>query len=127
MWQVSVRVHPKVCLYRFAREGLNNAFQHAGGNAQTIRESVTNGRLSIEITDGGPTAAFTKVQHLHGGHHDHVRQGLIGLRDRVESLGGQFSFTMSPRGSRLRAEFDLGLINLMPEKVHEQHDPYRHD
>jgi len=114
---VPIEVPPslKVCLYRFAQEGLNNAFQHAGGNAQTIRESVTNGRLSIEITDGGPTAAFTKVQHLHGGHHDHVRQGLIGLRDRVESLGGQFSFTMSPRGSRLRAEFDLGLINLMPE------------
>ena len=113
-------------MHRFAREGLNNAFQHAGGNARTIRESVTNGRLSIEITGGGPIAAIMKVQNPHRGHHDHVRQGLIG-RDRVQSLGGQCSFTMTPHGSRLGAEFDLGLINLMPEKVHEQHDPYRHD
>jgi len=68
-----------------------------------------------------------KVQNPHGGHHDHVRQGLIGLHDHVQSLGGQFSFTMTPHGSRLGAEFDLELINLMPEKVHEQHDSNRHD
>lgn len=77
----------KICVYRFVQEGLNNAFRHAGGDGQTVMAHLTEGKLSVRVTnkvrtDDPPGMADEKI-------------GLQGLRDRVESLGGQFSFAIA--------------------------------
>jgi signal transduction histidine kinase len=75
----------KACLYRFAQEGLNNAFRHAGGHGQEIVAEAVGDRIEVSILDRGPGLGGSTTSSEDGG------QGLIGLRDRVESLGGEFS------------------------------------
>src|SRR5262249_27602043 len=91
----------KICLYRFAQEGLNNAFRHADGNGQVLRAHCDSGLLEVEISDNGPTSSMRQTSASSG-------LGLAGLRGRIESLGGLFEFTSQPcRGARLTARFDL--------------------
>ena len=91
----------KICLYRFAQEGLNNAFRHAEGNGQALCARCNDGLLEVEITDAGPTSSAKQTSTASG-------LGLAELRGRIESLGGLFEFTSEPcRGARLTARFNL--------------------
>ncbi len=75
----------KICAYRFIQEGLNNAHRH--GQAEKCRLSAYSkgDQLIISLKDNG--IGFRKSKLTHGGAH----LGLVGLKDRVESLGGTFS------------------------------------
>lgn len=75
----------KICAYRFAQEGLNNAYKH--GNAEKCRftAQVINDVLHLSLKDNG--MGFRKsVLNTDGGH-----LGLVGLKDRIESLGGKLN------------------------------------
>ena len=91
----------RTCLYRFAQEGLSNAFKHAAGNGQMVLANFEKDAILVEIRDSGPGIDPYKVHNSDG-------LGLAGLRDRVESLGGQFVFSSPPNaGTRLIARFNL--------------------
>ena len=92
----------KVCLYRFAQEGLNNAFRHADGHGQTLRAQCQDGMLEVR----SPMTGRSRVTS--GSRRDPGGLGLAGLRGRIESLGGVFEFLSQPRrGTRLIARFNL--------------------
>jgi signal transduction histidine kinase len=92
----------KICAYRFVQEGLNNAFRHAGGVGQKVEYSVVDQVLRVAVFDAGAEAAAATAGS-HG-----VGLGLAGLRERVESLGGTFSFDQAPgKGSRLAMTVSL--------------------
>lgn len=92
----------KTCLYRFAQEGLTNAFRHANGDGQAIAANYTAHELEVSISDTGPGL---EARHAFN---ERQGQGLIGLRDRVESLGGELSITSRPgAGTCLTARFRL--------------------
>lgn len=75
--------HPvKTCVYRVVQESLANAYKHAQGLGQQVRAWADN-RLMIEICDEGPGIA--------AGARDKDGLGLLGMRARVEALGGVFS------------------------------------
>lgn len=93
----------KTCVYRFAQEGLNNAFRHANASGQTVRAFREDGMLFVEVSDTGPGFSRDRTRNLNGG-----GLGLAGLRDRVESLGGMLSVDSAPGvGTRLRVQFPL--------------------
>jgi signal transduction histidine kinase len=75
----------KITLYRLVQESLTNAFKHAGGKGQAVRLFSQNNLLHLEISDAGagfmPTASLDHSEGL----------GLIGMRERVESVGGNFT------------------------------------
>lgn len=89
-----------LALYRLAQECLTNASRHAA--ARRIRIALTEQRA----TDGTPSIVFcaeddgcgTMVPPPAGGF------GLAGMRERVQSLGGQFAIESGPgAGFRVRA------------------------
>jgi signal transduction histidine kinase len=80
----------KITLYRLVQEALSNAYRHAGGVGQQIQVSYEAAQLGVTVTDHGP--GFDGTQETDGDKH----LGLVGMRERVESLGGQFRIESEP-------------------------------
>ena len=77
----------KYCAYRFVQEGLNNAYRHAEGRDQSIQCGTRNGELFIMLKNGPAVCPCLDA--------DERPLGLVGLRERVELLGGTFGFSAS--------------------------------
>jgi GAF domain-containing protein/two-component sensor histidine kinase len=73
-------------VYYVAAESITNAVKHAQASTVRVRGGCRNGAIELEIRDNGVGGADPR-----GG------TGLIGLKDRVEALGGTISFA-SPAG-----------------------------
>ena len=88
----------KITVYRLIQEALNNAYRHASSAEQRVRVYCEKEQVVVEITDRG-----SGFQAEHGGEWD-GRLGLSGMRERVESLGGQFKIESEiGQGTRIRA------------------------
>ncbi|GHF50842.1 signal transduction histidine kinase [Deinococcus metalli] len=81
----------KITAFRIVQEALNNAARHAPGRASAVHADAQGGWLTLRITDGGP--GFTWTGGAREGH-----LGLVGMRERAESLGGTFTVTARPEG-----------------------------
>lgn len=93
----------KICAYRFIQEGLNNAYRHGEGRQQRVEASYENAALQISVSDSGPGFELATV---HTGANE--RLGLIGLRERIESLGGYFFVDSAPgRGAQVTASLPV--------------------
>jgi signal transduction histidine kinase len=78
--------HLEVAAYYVASEALTNAAKHAQASVIDIRADGHDGALTLWIHDDGI-----------GGADPGRGSGIIGLKDRVEALGGTIS-VLSPRG-----------------------------
>lgn len=92
----------KITLYRLVQEALSNATRHAGGVKQAVSLCYDAGRLHIEVSDAGPGfvdgGAAEWDKHL----------GLVGMRERVESLGGNFRVASAPgQGTKIMADLSV--------------------
>lgn len=74
----------KITVYRLIQEALNNSYRHAGGVGQTLHVESKGQDLMIEVTDRGPGFDVNRWKTSE----DHL--GLLGMRERIESLGGRF-------------------------------------
>ncbi len=87
--------------YRIVQESLTNAIKHAGvAKAQVVLDYEPD-LFMVEIADDGRGSAAAPWAEYGG-------QGLIGMRERIESIGGEFS--AGPRsggGYRVRAQIPL--------------------
>lgn len=81
----------KISIYRFAQEGLSNAWRHGKGIDQSVKAGIIGGKLVIQVSDGGP--GFDPASS--------VGLGLAGLRERIESIGGHFDTFSSHMGTQL--------------------------
>jgi signal transduction histidine kinase len=89
----------KICIFRFIQEALNNGFRHAGGAGQSVAKHFDGERVCIEVSDTGQ-GFDPKIVHPE-------RLGLVGLRERVESLGGQFAVTSSQNGTVVKMVLNI--------------------
>lgn len=97
--------------YYVVAESITNAVKHAQASTLAVRGGLRDGSIELEIKDNGVGGADPR----HG-------TGLIGLRDRVDTLGGTISLA-SPAGAgttvrvwlpaRLR-EGDAGAVEPVP-------------
>ncbi|MFD9715976.1 sensor histidine kinase [Streptomyces sp. NPDC059076] len=88
-----------LAVLRLVQEGLANAARHAGPGARaelTVR-LADDGAALITVQDDGPTDGRPPAAHTDG-------HGLIGMRERVELLGGRLDAGPSGAGWRLAAE-----------------------
>ncbi|MFN3373056.1 MAG: sensor histidine kinase, partial [Chloroflexus sp.] len=86
------------CLYRAVQEGLTNACKHARADTITVQVKVEGGWVVVTITNNDcPDRVLLPVDLGSGSF------GLIGLRERVEALGGGLEAGPLPEGGwRLR-------------------------
>ncbi|MBP7691305.1 MAG: PAS domain S-box protein [Anaerolineales bacterium] len=83
-------------LYRIAQEALNNALKHAAATVVTVTLSAAAGRVALEIADNG--RGFEAAALPDGG-----GLGLVSIRERAETLGGQALITSQPgAGTRVK-------------------------
>ncbi|KQR76035.1 hypothetical protein ASG25_15300 [Rhizobium sp. Leaf384] len=83
----------KICVYRFLQETLNNAARHAGAKGQRVVVKVGPDGFSLTVSDDGP--GFDRAA-------SHEGLGLVGLEERIASLGGKLHVESAPnRGTRL--------------------------
>ena len=86
--------------YRIVQEALTNIDRHAGGACASVRLHYTAEALSVQVDDDGARAGTgTGIRPTGTG------LGLIGMRERVTALGGEFR--AGPReggGFRVHAE-----------------------
>ena len=82
----------RTVLYRVAQEALTNVVRHANARNAILRISKIHGTVRLEIRDDGKSfPAERLLAAKHGG-----RLGLLGMRERVEMVGGCFSITSTP-------------------------------
>ena len=81
----------KLCAFRFLQETLSNATRHAKVDCATVRVDQTDAEISFVVADRGPGFDPEKARMIRpdGG------QGLFGLTDRAESIGGSVSIRSS--------------------------------
>lgn len=92
----------KITVYRLVQEALNNAFRHAEGKDQTVNVSYDDGQIAVEVSDHGPGFRYDGL----GWWDKHL--GLVGMRERVESLGGYFQVESTPgEGTKVIAKLSL--------------------
>ena len=88
-------------IYRFIQEGMTNIVKHS--DASLVKLSVNldakSSRVTMSVSDNGSIA--TIPQRSEG-------IGLLGLRERLESLGGAFGASVStPTGFKIEGHFDV--------------------
>lgn len=87
-------------LFRIAQEALNNSLKHAHTGSVSVRLRFTEKAVEIEIADDGRGFDPAEVE---GG------MGLVNMRERASSLGGEFSLSSAPgKGSTVRVVVPLG-------------------
>jgi signal transduction histidine kinase len=84
-----------VALYRIAQEALHNAARHAPRASTVVAVTVTAAAAELEVSSAGPLA----------GRADHSRPhyGLIGMRERAATVGGQLQAGPTSQGWRVHA------------------------
>ncbi|MGH2401352.1 MAG: GAF domain-containing protein [Candidatus Limnocylindria bacterium] len=80
-------------LYRIGQEALHNVVKHANASNATIRIVREGDRVRLAVTDDGVGFEPDKVPRLHF--------GLIGMRQRVDLVGGDLRVESQPGGGTL--------------------------
>ncbi|MCI4062096.1 sensor histidine kinase [Micromonospora sp. R77] len=102
-WTVAGQPRPlpsavDVAAYRIIQESLTNAHKHAPGAAVAVRLRYDPDGVTIEVRDDGPPRPADAAGPGAG-------LGLVGMRERAETVGGAFSAGPRPEGGWLvRAE-----------------------
>ncbi len=81
-----------VALYRAVQEALTNVRKHAQASKGLVRLRNEDGALELLVLDNGKGGADTTPERQGEGF------GLVGLRERIELLGGQVSYGPAEQG-----------------------------
>ncbi len=91
----------RTVLYRVAQEALINVAKHADASLVSVSVRKLRGVICMEVKDNGKS--FQVQGALPAGKKKGL--GLLGMRERVEMVGGRFAVESSPgRGTTIRAE-----------------------
>jgi len=95
----------RMVLYRVAQEALTNVARHARASTVNLILSEIPGAIRMEVKDDGKS--FSVLRTLSA--RRHKRLGLIGMRERVEMVGGKLEIESAPgQGTSVRVEIPVG-------------------
>ena len=92
----------------FIREALQNAIRHAAAERLSISLRFDTGRLNVAVEDNG-LGFDCSLERLEQSQH----YGLLGMRERVERMGGEFHLTSAHgAGTTVRLQIPIGRARL---------------
>lgn len=94
----------KLCIYRFLQEALSNASRYAKVDEVQLSVASLQSTLTVSVSDTGQGFDTTQSRKVRadGG------QGLFGLTDRAESIGGHLDISSTPgKGTTLTLTLPL--------------------
>lgn len=95
----------RTVLYRVAQAALTNVAEHAQASRVNVKLQPLPSAVRLEIHDDGRSFDVERVLFTRG----RKRLGLLGMRERVEMVGGNFAVESSPgRGTTIRAQVPFG-------------------
>src|SRR6185503_18969130 len=94
----------RIVLYRVAQEALTNVARHADATRAEVSIQKLGGAVCMKIKDNGK--GFQTEQVLHSRKKN--RLGLLGMRERVEMVKGNFTIRSGPgKGTSILAQIPL--------------------
>src|SRR5262249_20059215 len=93
--ELSLPAHVASAVFRVVQEALTNVIRHANASRVRMHIQLDNDILCISILDNGQG-----MPRKWG--HEPASLGIVGMRERISRLGGQFNILSEPRkGTRL--------------------------
>ena len=94
----------RTVIYRVAQEALTNVARHAQASFVEVSFEKLPNAICLKIKDNGKSFQAQRVMHSKR----NARLGLIGMRERLEMVGGSFSVESAPgNGTTVRAQIPL--------------------
>jgi PAS domain S-box-containing protein len=91
----------RTILYRVAQEALTNVSRHAQASRVEVIIQKLAGGICMKINDNGRSFSVERLLQGNGG----KRLGLLGMRERLEMVGGRFEIASAPgQGTTVTAE-----------------------
>ena len=91
----------RTMLFRVAQEALTNVVRHANARHVAVRILKIRNAIRLEIRDDGKSFPAERALSAKAG----GRLGLVGMRERVEMVGGHFTIESAPgKGTTVTAE-----------------------
>lgn len=101
----------KTALYRTVQESLSNVVRHAKASRVTVRIADHQGKVCMEIQDNGRGFQADEIAIAKSGMH----LGLLGMRERVEMVGGTFCVESAPgKATTIRVQLPLRPVAKRP-------------
>jgi len=89
-----------IVIYRVIQESFTNIIKHAKAKKARVNLYSDIRNINIEIADDGVGFDLNKALYRKG----NLKIGIEGMRERVESLGGEFTITSAPKqGTQIKA------------------------
>jgi len=99
-----LNITKRTALYRVAHEALNNVASHANAGRVEVSIEKLPDSICMKIKDDGKSFSVERILHAKR----NKRLGLVGMRERVEMVGGTFCVVSAPgQGTTVCVEIPL--------------------
>lgn len=95
----------EIALFRVVQECLTNVHRHSGSPTARIRIMQDRKSLSLEVADEGHGFQTVRSETTDAG--PWMGLGLLGMRERMSSLGGHLEIESDGHGTTVRAQLPL--------------------
>jgi PAS domain S-box-containing protein len=101
----------RTVLYRVGQEALTNVVRHAHARCASVRILKIPGAIRLEVSDDGKSFSAERLLAAKSA----GRLGLLGMRERVEMVGGRFEIASAPgKGTTVTAEIPIDAAAALP-------------
>ncbi len=95
----------RTVMFRVAQEALTNVARHAQASRVEVSIQKLPDGVCMKIKDDGKSFQVERTLHANGG----KRLGLLGMRERMEMVGGKFGVESAPgQGTTITAQIPFG-------------------
>jgi len=102
-----LEIAKRTVFFRVAQEALTNVARHAHARQVEVNFQKVHNTAHMEIKDDGKSFSVERALHANTG----KRLGLLGMRERVEMIGGTFCVESEPgKGTTVRVEIPFAHV-----------------